>query len=770
MGSFCSSTPAKSTTNQNQSYSADPRIQQAGSQALGMAENAASQPFQMPAAPVAGFSPFQTQAFNQIQGLQGGTNPYFDAAKANQTNAGTPVNAGDIQQYVNPYGDAALAAMKKYIFDPQRVSTMGSAVQSAGGVGADRLALTSQNLDKTQADAVAQAEAGFYQPAMNMAQQQKIQAQNSAQGWANLGTGYQNANLQATGALSGAGNQQQAQQQAELMSPYQQILARLAYPYQNSQFLAGITGGLAPAFGGNTSGTGTTTSTPGQPSMFNQILGGAGIGLAAYNMYNGGGGGGTQGANGLPTDVAQNGSGIYTGDASYPGFADGGEVEEPAFPGIPSGESGLSPIPYIPLHGGGGQNTGAKLDLNPKVPQQQSGGTGDAMKTAAQMAMMFMERGGSVNPWDVEQSFDVGGDVEEVSPDDFNRIDAASVDYSRPLERPAPNLGMWPFNRGQADYKGDVTMFPDSPPTAPQPSTATMPPLQPSYSPSNMLDTPAPARALPPAIPTPPPQPTAIAAANPPDRTGGYRPRGINSDMNISDFQMPKSQNPYPDALERDWGQKATRSPWMALMAAGAKMAQTVGPPGAAIGAAAEAGMGALSKQRTELRSEQQINQKADELYRHAKSELNKYTRKTPHELATENLHAMQLAKMRYVPTNLEVDDGKGGVKTIAAGYDPQRNQYIDPETNRPIHGKLIAKQSGAESATSRAARSFAAAKDDPNYASDQLGTINKWRLTNGLPPQASFELPKDKSQLVVGHTYPTSRGPATWNGTEFVQ
>lgn len=580
MGSFCTSAPA--TVNQTQTYTPNPQITAAGTSALNRAEQAADQPFQMPAAPVAGFNPFQQQAFGQIQGMQGDLDPFVQNASASMTSAGTPLTAADIQQYMNPYSDQALADMKKYIFDPQRRTTEGNAVQSAGGVGAERLALTSQNLDKTQADALGQARAGFYQNAAQIAQNQKNMAAQSAQGWLGLGLGAQSGNLQATNALGAAGAQQQGQTQRELMSPYQQTLAQIAYPFQTSQFLAGIAGGLAPAFGGTTNGWGT--STPAQPSPFAQMLGGAGVAVGAAGALGYGPSSGGGGTNATMGDMANLYGGTNSGPISSP-FAEGGEVE-----GGDNPWSGIIHQMNLPM--GGGQNTGAHLNLTP--PAEKSGSSGGMdMSKVAQMAMMFLERGGAVNPWDSAQGFDDGGDVEEVAPDQFNSIDAAG--------QPEP-----PAWQPSVGTPGDVG-------TMPMPAAYTKPP--PPIIPNQITPQSIPAIARQQPLPAPAPG-----------------PKAYNPDMKLQDFMMPKSQNPYPDALNRDAGQQVARSPWLALMQAGAKMMQTPGKPGAVIGAGVDAGIGTLTKQRTELRSEQQINQKADELYRHARSELNKYTKMTPRE------------------------------------------------------------------------------------------------------------------------------------------
>jgi hypothetical protein len=590
-----------------------------------MAQNWASQPFSAPAAPVAGLNPFQNQAFGQIQGMQGGLQPYFQNAGADMTRGEAPVTQAETASYMNPYADQALAAMKKYVFDPQRVSTTGSAVQSAGGVGADRLALTSQNLDKTQADAVGTAQAGFYGQALSAAQEAKQRALQSAQGWANLGLGNQSGQLQGTQALLGAGNQQQAQTQRELMSPYEQTLARIAYPGQMASFLSGITGDMSNVFKGTTQGQSTTTNQAATPSMFNQI---AGLGMA--------------------------GAGLMMGN---PMMAMGG-----------LGSMG----------GGMGMSGGAGSGYNPNTNMPLWSSDGQRPLYAA---------GGSVNPWDMGQGFAPGGDVEEVSPDEYNRIDDQ---LARPIEGPAPNLGMWPFNRGMADASGNVTMYPEAP-AAPMPP-ATAPPIAPQQNPygvppnAGTLPMPGAYRTpLPPAIPTPAPQPTAVAQRpQPPDRIGGYGPRsgGINSDMKISDFEMPRENRPYPDATDRDWGQNLARSPWMSLIHAGLKTAQSTKSGAAGLAEGLEAGATHLDVQRKELRSEQQINQRAEELYRHARSELNKYTRKTPHELATEGHQAQALAQGRFQPINYP-DPVTGQLRM--GNYDAKRGILIDSVTRQPV-------------------------------------------------------------------------------------
>jgi len=95
---------------------------------------------------------------------------------------------------------------------------------------------------------------------------------------------------------------------------------------------------------------------------------------------------------------------------------------------------------------------------------------------------------------------------------------------------------------------------------------------------------------------------------------------------------MPQAQQPYPDSLKRDWGQNAARSPWLALVKAGATMAASPGPIGSVIGKGILAGTAGLEGQRKELRTEQELNDKAQQLYQNAQIHLDKYSKMTPAE------------------------------------------------------------------------------------------------------------------------------------------
>lgn len=462
----------KSTTTSQQTYTPDPRISAAAGQALSGAQSAAQLPFQMPTAPVAGFSPFQEQAFGQIQGMQGMSLPYFDEASQLMRGSASPISEQDVQQYYNPMA-ANVTAQLQNIFGQQNRAVRNQLTGAAGGVGASRIAVGQGNLANQQGLAAGQIYSGLYDRALAAAQQQKQMMAGAGYGMGQLGPAAQASYLQGTGALGQAGAQQQALTQAQQNALYQRRLAEIAYPFQTPQYLAGIAGGLAPALGGSTSGQSTTT-TP-SPSPLNQILGiggallgtalggpmggmlggslGKGAGSAIGSTFGatdmgGGFGYGSYGGTPVPTFFRRGGKVIDLGRHEYSeggstygklaaqrfegspignpydddGYADGGDVDEaPPLPGTrPLPVDSTTIVPKIPLRMGAG-HAGAKLNLSPPKQQQSSGSNalGQVASTAMKFLPMLMAaRGGPVNPFDAGQGFQEGGFADDIYPDE----------------------------------------------------------------------------------------------------------------------------------------------------------------------------------------------------------------------------------------------------------------------------------------------------------------------------------------------------------------
>ena len=637
---------SQTTQTQNQTYTADPAIRGAGYQALGAAQSAASQPFQMPVAPVAGFTPLQQQAFNQYQALQGSAQPYYNQAQGLYTQASQPVSAQQVSNFYNPMA-ANVTAQLENIFGQQNQQNNASLINAAGGVGADRIAVGQGNLANQQGLAAGQTYANLYQQALQAAQQQQQTEMGAASGLTGLGGQVLGSNLQGTGALLGAGTQQQQQAQAELNAPYQQRLAQLAYPFQTAQYLAGITGGLAPALGGTTIGAGTQVTTPPQPSLLSQILG---IGTAGAGIY-----GSLGGFGGSP---AYGGGSAFSGDAfggtsANPlpglspldygaGFADGGDV--PDQPELH--ENSIVPtVPLMPGAGHSGPLTGG-LNMQFSQPQQQSNSgdstLGDIGKIASTVLPFLLKKGGPV------PGYDDGGGADDN--DIIHQLGTTGTATAPVGAAPDPVYDLLLRNRVQSASA--------SPPAFGQQSAVPFP------NATGQMP-----------LPQPPPRPVTRKPASA-GATGARQ--GTTSSVPVGD------ELPYPEALSRDWGQNAARSPWLALVNAGATMAATPGPLGVSIGKGLLAGTKTLGDERTALTSEEKLNQKAQELSETAKEHLKKWNSMTPYERASV------AARNRELDQNEEGVTGKPG-KFTGADYDraakfvQSMNPGLPPEQLQPL-------------------------------------------------------------------------------------
>ena len=373
---------SKGSNTTTQTYQANPAVSGAATQAIGMAQNAASQPFQMPVAPVAGLNNDQNQAFQQARNAQGMAQPYYNQASNYINSSAQPLTADQVNNYYNPMANSVMAQLAN-VQGQQMAQTTGNLTQSAGGVGADRIAVGQSELANQQGLAAGQTAAGLYQNALTAAQQNQQMQANAGYGLANLGNASQTSALQGTQFLNQTGNQQQAQTQNELNAPYQNQLAQLAYPFQTAQYLAGVSGGLGSTLGG------TSQTTAPAPSIFSQILGGV---TGAAGIVGGTGGFGTNGwAN--PSNWGSSSTPSYGqsyniaggGYSGMPVFAGGGSVNS-----SPDWMHADSTVPDGAVHGTSGrQNMKA-----PAPAANNSPNIGSAVSAAMKFAPMFLADGG----------------------------------------------------------------------------------------------------------------------------------------------------------------------------------------------------------------------------------------------------------------------------------------------------------------------------------------------------------------------------------------
>lgn len=349
----------------------------------------AQQPFSTPVQPIAGFSPDQLAAFQQTRNQQGFAQPFINAGAGYLAQGAAPNSAAQVANYYNPFAQNVFANMAE-TFGQQNRDFTGALTKQAGGVGADRIAVAQAELARQQGLAAGQTAAGLYQPALAAAQAESQRQQAAGYGLGMLGPAAQNAQLQGTQALLGTGGQQQTLSQAQMNALYQNQLAGIAWPYQNTQFLSGVTSQLAPSQGGT-----TTMQVPG-PSLASQIIGG---GTALMGLGGGmkGGKGGGYGANPIqasygggsfsPMPFGWSSGGKVSPFSMYEGFDAGGTAAPELFGG--TDELGVKPIhdaspmhyPQPPRLPAGTQTTGSDI--------------GKVASTAMNIAGMFMADGGS---------------------------------------------------------------------------------------------------------------------------------------------------------------------------------------------------------------------------------------------------------------------------------------------------------------------------------------------------------------------------------------
>ena len=253
---------------------------------------------------IAGFTPTQQAAFGEISQAQGSALPYINAAQSYLgAGADDPFsqvetwNPYTLAQYENPYTQQVTQATQN-LLNEQNAEQFNQArgqAASAGAFGGDREAVLESEMANQQQLAEAPTLAGiqsqgFTTAAGLLGQQQNLQLQglegnswlneNAAAMEAGLGSQAMNSLLSGASAELQSGALQQQLEQEELNVPIEQFMQQQAYPFQTTDFLAGITEGA----GGGMGGTGSTTS-PG-PSMLGQIAGLGMAGLGVYGMGN----------------------------------------------------------------------------------------------------------------------------------------------------------------------------------------------------------------------------------------------------------------------------------------------------------------------------------------------------------------------------------------------------------------------------------------------------------------------------------------------------
>jgi len=274
-----------------------PAIQQAGldplqTQAAGLATQG-----------VGSFQPFLNQAAaTQQAGLAqfgAGQSALTDAASQFGAGTGAPTQA-QMSAYMNPYQQAVQDEINRS-FDLQAAQA-GLTAAGAGAFGGSRGAIQQSEIGRNRAAALAKAQADNFLQAQAAAQNELGRALQAGQGLtqvgqvagalgkgigslgleqASLGELGQSLNLQDINVLSQLGQIGQAQSQAELEADRQTQMQNIYEPYQRLGFYGDILAG-AP-----TSQQQISQSASPDPSLLNQIVGGATSALGLYGAGKG---------------------------------------------------------------------------------------------------------------------------------------------------------------------------------------------------------------------------------------------------------------------------------------------------------------------------------------------------------------------------------------------------------------------------------------------------------------------------------------------------
>jgi hypothetical protein len=272
----------------------------------------------LPSLQIAPLSSLEQRAVDLAGSGIGGYQPYLQAGAdtlasgvtaAGLPTAGANIAAGATQgfdpstgiaAYMNPYQSAITDEINR-AYDIQR-SQLGQQQAQAGVLGGSRAALMQSELDRNRLDALAKAQAqGFFNAQKAAMTGQEAQQKRQLQ--AGLGIGQLGAlqgktlgdlgvrqaalgeldtklGMQDVSMLQGIGGLQRDVAQKQLEADRQTQLQNIYEPYQRLSFYSDILRG-APS----TQQTLSLTSAP-QPSLLNQLVGGAATGLGLYGAAN----------------------------------------------------------------------------------------------------------------------------------------------------------------------------------------------------------------------------------------------------------------------------------------------------------------------------------------------------------------------------------------------------------------------------------------------------------------------------------------------------
>jgi hypothetical protein len=231
---------------------------------------------------VAGLNQQQQNAGSNINQYAGFAQPFIQQAAGYANQAAQPLTAADIARYQSPYTQQVVNATQAQFNNQnqQQLENVRGNAAAQGALGGDREAvaeaITSGQQSLAQAPTIAGLYNQGYNTALSTAQQQQQNLGQAAYSLGNLGVAGQNAGLTGANAQLGYGTLGQSTQQAYDQALYNQFLAQQGYPFQATQWLAGIDTAVGSQMGGTSSTTGPA------PSPWSSI---GGLALAGASLF-----------------------------------------------------------------------------------------------------------------------------------------------------------------------------------------------------------------------------------------------------------------------------------------------------------------------------------------------------------------------------------------------------------------------------------------------------------------------------------------------------
>ena len=238
---------------------------------------------------IAEFSPEQTQAFEQIKGLVGTGQQYFDpAARLTASSAFAPTGP-QVGQFMNPYIQNVVDIQQREArragdIERQR---LGAQAVGAGSFGGSRQAILeaeqSRNLQQQLGDIQARGLAAAYEDAQTRLQQQRERERLAGAQFASLGQAAPGQAFRELSALEAIGAQRQQQAQQALDIAQQEYEIARTFPERTLQDYQSIIRGYAAPIPASTVQRSQTTRPA--PSFLQQAAGLGGLAIGAGQAF-----------------------------------------------------------------------------------------------------------------------------------------------------------------------------------------------------------------------------------------------------------------------------------------------------------------------------------------------------------------------------------------------------------------------------------------------------------------------------------------------------